>query len=356
MKVFVTTIDGIAQLSERAEQFAQCDYLFDYSFFVDALAERGATISKLCWQEYDLFIKEQSPASLIQPHFDSDLIIHNPLLFQESLRFVLNEQGLEAADAEVKQLEHRVNNALYTLVPEKSHGVTVPPHFSREDFRFKDNLPRILRDLHVPTPRMVDGSSFPYMLKHKRSCRGRDVYQIHNNTDLLAAFAQMAQRDQPLEDFILQELIQIPTRAPSYFRVICYGPAIVGSAIYYAPPFRSTALVLDEKQKIGQEEFYLLHAYGMKEPKLPSAMATYAQRIGAYAAAHGTKLVAMDFVVDKNGTSYCVDINRDPGLEFFAVKGCTNDIEAVKKIAGGAYAEAAFQNVSRKTRRALAHT
>ena len=324
MKVFTTYTEDLQLLVEGLDHF-QFSYLFDYNFITTALKERGAEIMSLSHNDYkDLFYQNKFGLTLNKYMLNSDLIFHNRFLFRQSV--ASSKDFIKKHRDEVDWLEIKLNSFIYANYKNKAHGVVPPKQGYGEDIRFKDNLPHILTSLGIPTPKLVDGTTYPFYMKHKATSRGAGVYPIKNREQLEATLVTILNEniglrhaEEILSSYICQEAIDIPTKEQTHFRTICWDKHLLGGAIYVCKNGLQNIIPFKEERakKLKREEGRILDAYNLNGTILPLDIADYSERIGGYCSRHGSKMVGTDFVVNKAGKAYCVDVNVDPGLEFY---------------------------------------
>lgn len=363
MRVFTTHIRDLSDIIGGGLDHFQFSYLFDYNFLINALKERGIEVDSLKYDDYGNLFKKDKFAKTIDKHLSkADIIFHNRFVFKRSLIF-LNE-FFQRDESEINRLEHELNFFIYKDYRYKTHG-TIPPYINQnEDPRFKNNLPYILALLNVPTPKLVDGTTFPFYLKHKASSRGFGVHFIKNKSELNTALLEILNKNPPtddsekvLSDYICQEAIEIPTKEQTHFRTVCWDKHLIGGAIYIYKDGLKDIIPLKEsrERELTRKEKISLEAYGLDGTKLPDSITDYSKSIGGYCSRRGFKMVGLDFVVNKESKAFCIDVNRDPGLEFYLAYyfgDCKSlDLNTLKAKAGEVNAEIIVTNYSKKLER-----
>src|SRR3989344_234312 len=324
MKVFTTYTEDSQSLLDGLDHF-QFSYLFEYNFLTTALKKKGAKVMSLSHNDCkDLFDQKKFELTLNKYMLSSDLIFHNRFLFRQSV--TSPRDFIKKPRDEVERVENKLNSFIYANYKDKAHGIVLPKEYYGEDIRFKDNLPRILRLLDIPTPKLVDGTTYPFYLKHKATSRGAGVYLIKNRLQLEATLVTILNENIGLRDakeilssYICQDVIEIPTKEQTHFRTICWGKHLLGGAIYVYKNCLQKIIPFKEERgkKLKSEERRILDAYNLDGTILPLDIVGYSERIGGYCSRHGSKMVGIDFVVNKASKAYCVDVNVDPGLEFY---------------------------------------
>jgi len=345
MKVLLTYDRDFAS---RIDKTNTLDYITNYTFLTDEFEKQGHELVELNVDDYFALLSgDNRDRSLVSKLNEADLILHSKHDLVSSLELISDVTGVKISPFETRTCAQNMTQILF-FNPKyaiKTHGVT--PISAQEEFdpRLKHNLEPILNECKVGTPKTYLQPEFPCFLKQTHSCRGQDVNLVKNQRELeqlllLKLFeingVDEIEKINPNEieirahmlltqEYVMQEPIDIPTTDQTHFRVLCYEDNVVGSALYYTNPKANNALgfikgiPFGTNRRITKKEKEYLNAYNLTKECPPYGIIEGSEKIGTFCKKVGIKITGLDFVVDKKGNSYCIDINMDPGLDFFNI-------------------------------------
>lgn len=292
-----------------------------YFRLIKCLAEKGAELDFFQEEDFDFLLNEDSHSveeylfdrldgcSFIFHHvdeFNSSLMTtafsRDRMRFIELAMLFLNNNHQVTTDS-----ERILNTFIYEGFGDISHGCYVPSDYQFENIRRKDMLPNIAKRLDVPSPVTFPASSFhgdfyPAVLKKSISKCGRDVHLLKNESDFFGM-----KRGLDLDDYVVQEMVNIPSDTAAAFRAVCFGDKLLGIVLY-----------MSDDELVSNRENRLVYICKNPEDEIP-LMVSSSRKISVYCSSRSCQKIGIDFVVDKEGNHYCLDVNRDPGTGFYHV-------------------------------------
>ncbi len=292
-------------------------------YFADELLARGIDVHELGPTEYDALVEGgRNLDEVVEKLGAADLVLHDSRRFVWSLAGVdiRSDNPMEMHERRVgMQIDRNLNFSLYKRAADRCFHIYPP---NGKNVTRKDQMPGILRELGVPTPRTVaaedfDNDFFPAYLKKTNGSCGDGVFLVQGPREFRAP---------EHGKYIVQEAYLPPTIFASSVRFVCFGNSVIGGMVYYNPNrkdvvngsgARGVPLTEPLRRKMTPEERYVLSEY---RPDEIARIAGYAGRIGEFGMQNGYPALMVEAMVDRDtGKIGVIDVNAYFSLGIFHV-------------------------------------
>jgi hypothetical protein len=228
----------------------------------------------------------------------------------------------------------------------------------------------------VPVPKIqsvrnyLDGEKpLPVVLKVNEGSRGENIFFVEKLEQLVNYFdrefyrkgirvslgdsLEMHETTLPdPEEYHVSEFIDSPSDHYTHFRILTFRDQILGAVLNYSSNKKSDESRMSEKygrgtpgrmpnwttapespmyltqipvtitpnsREINDYERTVLEKHGINpnNPELPINLVGLAKRVGTLLSEHGSAYLGQDWIMDRKGNFYCLEVNDAPGMDAF---------------------------------------